>query len=435
MANGILGLGQGQAATLNSDLIEKLKAADKKATVDPLEEKLEKITSEKEVISNIGTKVDDLLNAVKIFSLNQTTSVNAFNQKSASVTGDGVVFDAPDLTALKTGSLSVKVEQLAQKDAWQTDVINDAKSDKVNLGEIVINGTTIDTTDLTYEEFAKEINKIDGVQASLVDTSDGKFRLSIKSTDTGEANKISFTGGDGLGLTNVLVAQDMKMKVDGVDYSSSSNTVMVDGLKITAAKTGAESTINIEEDSSSLAKQMQDFVDAYNALRAEIENEVYSSESSVQDKSTLKDMLSQIKNHLFGSGNSEVSMFSFGFSFNEKSGDIVFNSNEFEQAIKGGTKELEALFSGVAEKKGIATLIDETISVSGVKKGLIDYELNMLSREETLKKEKETAETTLDNKYSMMAQQFASYGVIINQMEASFSSLKLLIQQSIASSN
>ena len=47
-----------------------------------------------------------------------------------------------------------------------------------------------------------------------------------------------------------------------------------------------------------------------------------------------------------------------------------------------------------------------------------------------LKKDKEAAETTLDNKYSVMAQQFASYGVMINQMESSFSGLKMLIQQS-----
>ena len=53
--------------------------------------------------------------------------------------------------------------------------------------------------------------------------------------------------------------------------------------------------------------------------------------------------------------------------------------------------------------------------------------------EETMKKEKDTAETALDNRYAAMAQQFATYGVIINQMEASFSGLKMMIQQSIAS--
>ncbi|WP_418184908.1 flagellar filament capping protein FliD [Aliarcobacter vitoriensis] len=454
MANGILGLGSGQAASLNSDLIEKLKAADRKATIEPLEKKLENFTSEKEVISKISTKVDVLLNAVSLFSLNQSSGVNSFNQKSANVMGDGVVFDSDDLSSLKIGSLSVKVEQLAQKDAWQTDIVSGSKSDLVNQGKITINGKEIDTDGKSYTDLVKEINNIDGVQASLVDSSSGGFRLSLKSTETGLGNKIDFNSkdvsGNNLGISdgakglfeadstneetlkkyNVLKAQDMQMKVDGVDYSNSTNTVTIDGLKITATKTGGESTINIDNDTTTLSKQMQDFANAYNDLRTEIENEIYSSESSIYDKSALRDMLSQIKNNLFGTGNSDKSLFSFGFSFDEKSGNLNFSTKDFEASIKNGTKDLEDLFAGVPEKKGIATLLDETISISGVKKGLIDYELSMLSREESMKKDKELAETTLDNKYSIMAQQFASYGVIINQMEASFSSLKMLIAQS-----
>ncbi len=46
MAEGILGLGQGQAASLNSDMLEKFKAVDRKATVEPIEKKLEKFESE-----------------------------------------------------------------------------------------------------------------------------------------------------------------------------------------------------------------------------------------------------------------------------------------------------------------------------------------------------------------------------------------------------
>ena len=52
----------------------------------------------------------------------------------------------------------------------------------------------IDTTGKTYSEIVTEINKISGVQASLVEDSTGKFRLSIKSTETGSANKITIGG-------------------------------------------------------------------------------------------------------------------------------------------------------------------------------------------------------------------------------------------------
>ena len=446
MAEGILGLGQGQAASLNSDMLEKLKAVDRKATVEPIEKKLEKFESEKKVISDVTTKVNELFDAVKVFSLNQSTGTNAFQQKSANVSGDGVVFDSDDLSALKTGSLRVEVKELAQKDVWQSKQFIDANGDaiskdsKVDKGilDIKLGGGTsipIDTTGKTYSELVTEINKIDGVQASLVEDSTGKFRLSIKSTETGSANKITIAGAASthFEFDNVLKAQDMQLKADGVDYSSSSNTITIDGLKITATKKGGDSTINIENDTTTLSAQMKNFADKFNELRATIENEIYSADASVDNKGALRDMLATIKNELFGTGSGDKSIFSFGFSLDEKSGDILFNKKDFEASIKNGTADLEALFAGTADKKGIATSMDELISTNGVTKSLLDYEINMLEREERLKKDKETAETTLDNKYSLMAQQFASYGVMINQMESSFSGLKMLILQSQAS--
>ena len=552
MAEGILGLGQGQAASLNSDMLEKLKAVDRKATVEPIEKKLEKFESEKKVISDVTTKVNELFDAVKVFSLNQSTGTNAFQQKSANVSGDGVVFDSDDLSALKTGSMRVQVQKLAQKDVWQSNPISGSKTDTVNAGIITINGTNIDTSTMSYTKLTEEINKISGVQASLVDSSDGKFRLAIKSTETGTANKINFdsssgkisdgaaklfgniaqkdewqsnpisgsktdtvnagiitingtnidtstmsytklteeinkisgvqaslvdssdgtfrlsvksteTGtankinfntkdisgndlgvssgaaklfGDGSALSdslNVLKAQDMELTADRVNYSSSSNTVTIDGLKITATKETGDSTINIENDTTTLSAQMKNFADKFNELRATIENEIYSADASVDNKGALRDMLATIKNELFGTGSGDKSIFSFGFSLDEKSGDILFNQKDFEASIKNGTADLEALFAGTADKKGIATSMDELISTNGVTKSLLDYEINMLEREERLKKDKEAAETTLDNKYSQMAQQFATYGVMINQMESSFSGLKMLILQSQAS--
>ncbi|MGJ0336797.1 flagellar filament capping protein FliD [Aliarcobacter cryaerophilus] len=446
MAEGILGLGQGQAASLNSDMLEKLKAVDRKATVEPIEKKLEKFESEKKVISDVTTKVNELFDAVKVFSLNQSTGANAFQQKSANVSGDGVVFDSDDLSALKTGSLRVEVKELAQKDVWQSKQFIDANGDaiskdsKVDKGilDIKLGGGTsipIDTTGKTYSELVTEINKIDGVQASLVEDSTGKFRLSIKSTETGSANKITIEGAASthFGFANVLKAQDMELTADGVNYSSSSNTVTIDGLKITATKKTGDSTINIENDTTTLSDQMKNFADKFNELRATIENEIYSADASVDNKGALRDMLATVKNELFGTGSGKQSIFDFGFSLDEKSGDIIFNKKDFEASIKNGTADLEALFAGTPDKKGIATSMDEAISISGVTKNLLDYEINMLEREERLKKDKETAETTLDNKYSLMAQQFASYGVMINQMESSFSGLKMLILQSQAS--
>ncbi|MDK2090115.1 flagellar filament capping protein FliD [Aliarcobacter butzleri] len=450
---GVLGLGSSGSTSLNEALIEKLKEADKASSVTPLEKKLEKFTTEKEVVANIQTKVSELLSAVKVFSLNQTTGANAFQQKSADVTGDGVSFDSDDLSALKSGSLSVKVEQLARKDVWQSNQFDGktvTKDSLVNKGTLEINGTPIDTNNKSYSDLVSEINKIDGVQASIVEDSTGKFRISIKSTETGEANKIDFTDSNtdnisqaavslfGVGTANeseynVLKAQDMIMKVDGVDYSGSSNTITIDGLKITATKSTGESTINIEEDNSNLKTQMQAFVTAYNTLNTLISGEVYSTDSSLGDKASIRNVMSQLKEQLFGTGSGDKTIFSYGFSFDSSNGNLVLSSTEFENAIKNDKEGLQNLFVGVAEKKGIATALDELISNSGINKSLIDYESNMLSRQTKLTEQKDAAQEALDTKYKLMSQQFAAYTTIITQMENSFSGLKMLIQQSTAS--
>lgn len=316
--------------------------------------------------------------------------------------GDGVIFDAEDINSLKNGSMNVKVEQLAQKDVWQSGLFDGTTTTKdslVNQGDLTINGTTIDTNGKSYSDLVKEINKIDGVDASLVENSSGGFRISIKSSETGSVNSINLSGSaanelfkvnetdpEVLKNYHVLEAKDMQMKVDGVDYSNSTNTMTIDGLKITATKEGGNSTIEISNYNTDLPKQMQEFANKYNEFKSAIENELYSSESSVYDKSSLRNMLETVKQELFGSGNSGSSMFSFGFTLDSKSGDLLFNQKEFEASIKDGTEELEKLFTGAAEAKGIATKLDEAITINGVKKGLIDYELNMMSREETLKK-------------------------------------------------
>ncbi|WP_151951591.1 flagellar filament capping protein FliD [Aliarcobacter butzleri] len=439
---GVLGLGSSGSTSLNEALIEKLKEADKASSVTPLEKKLEKFTTEKEVVANIQTKVNELLSAVKVFSLNQTTGANAFQQKSANVTGDGVVFDSDDLSALKSGTLSVKVERLAQKDVWQSKQFD---NDKLNtpltgLGNLTLKlgDKTFDpikTEGKTYKEIISAINKLDGIQASLVEDSTGKFRISIKSSETGAKNKIEFggTASSHFGFTNVLPAQDMKMKVDGVDYSGSSNTITIDGLKITATKLTGESTINIEDDNSNIKTQMQAFVTAYNTLNTLISGEVYSTDSSLGDKASIRNVMSQLKEQLFGTGNGDKTIFSYGFSFDSSNGNLVLSSTEFDNAIKNDKEGLQNLFVGVAQKKGIATSLDELISNSGINKDLIDYESNMLSRETKLTEQKDAAQEALDAKYKLMAQQFAAYTTIITQMENSFSGLKMLIQQSTAS--
>ena len=96
---------------------------------------------------------------------------------------------------------------------------------------------------------------------------------------------------------------------------------------------------------------------------------------------------------------------------------------------------LKDLFLGSAEKKGLGTVLKETLDNMTFTGGLLDtYDKNISTRETNLNSEKEKAEKALNAKYEQLSLQFAAYGSLINQMESSFSGLKMIIQQSTSSS-
>ena len=434
--SGILGLGSGQAAALNNDLIEKLKVVDTKAFINPIEIKIDKIPLEQKEISDITNKINELLSTIKNFSLNQSSGINAFDSKEADISGDSVKFDVENIQNIKNGNTIIEVKGLAQKDVWQTNKFAN-ENNLMNTGIISVSiGTTIkeiDTTNMSYKDFSTKLNEL-GVNSSI-EKSGNEYRMVIKSKDTGLENKISFNGElNTLGLNdeanNVLKAKNLELKVDGIEYSNSTNNIVVDGLKITAIKEG-NSIIDIKEDKTTLTALMKEFQTKFNEVNELLEKGIYDKSSNIENKSLLRDISNNLKNTLFGHGNTtDQSIFNIGFSLNEKNGNLIFNEKEFEKAINENKSSIKDLFVGVPEKKGIATELDELISNSGITKQLLDYDLTILTKQDKLNKEKEEALKTIENKYQLMATQFAAYGNIINQMEASFSGFKMLIESS-----
>lgn len=267
----------------------------------------------------------------------------------------------------------------------------------------------------------------------------------IKSENSGVDNALTISGaasqalgyttdGTAIDATNhILEAKNMKAKVDGVEYNVSSNTITVDGLKMTANKEGI-SSINIDQDNSQIETQMNSFISKYNELVSMIDGEVFGSDSKIDDKSAIRDIVNQVKSKLFGSyGTSgDKSIFNYGIEI-DKTGMLSLNSKKFTDAVENDFSGLKDLFIGVAEKKGLGTTLKETLDNMSFSGGVLDtYTSNMTTRETRLNEEKEKAQKLLDSKYSQLALQFSAYGSIINQMEASFSGLKMLIEQSVS---
>lgn len=449
MAEGVLGLGSGGSG-LNQELIDKLKVAETKSRVAPIEANIENITKEKEILVNVNTKVTELLDSIKPFDLFISGGTTAFDQKVATTSGESVVFDAVNVANLNKGVTTVDITQLSQKDVYQSNTVTSA--DKDTLGDIgtlsiTVDGTAHDfnTADYTtYDELKTAIDATTGINASFDKVGTDSYRLILKSEETGAANALSITGtasqalgfttdGTAVNTTNhILTAQNMNATIDGVDYDVSSNVIEVDGLKITANKLG-ESSISISDDNSLITTQIQNFITKYNELVTLVDSEVYNADSSVSDKSSLRNVLDQLKDKLFGEygSSSDKSVFNYGFEL-DKSGKISLDTEKFNDAVENNIEDLKEMLVGSAEKEGLGTQLKAVIDEMSFSDGILSiYEDNVTKREETLTKEKEKAEETLNNKYKELSLQFASYGAIINSFESSFSGLKMIMEQSV----
>jgi len=442
MAEGILGLGSSGASSLNQELIDKLKNAERKATVEPIETSIEDIATEKEIFETIDAKVNELLDAVKVFDLFVTGGSTAFDQKSATASGSSVTFDAPNVSALNTGITTVNITSLAQKDVYQSNLITEAAKDTgiTGMGDLIINSETFTTEGKTYEELADEINASDNINASVEQVGTDSFRLVLKSNESGVENALAISGNavDDLGLdiitNHTLTAQNMEATVDGVAYSVSTNSLEVDAIKITATEIGT-SSINITKDNTTIETSMNEFISKYNELVTLIDDEVYSSESVVNDKSGLKDIVSQIKDKLFGSygDDSDKSVFNYGFEL-DSYGVLSLDSTVFNKALDEDPELMKSLFIGSAENRGVGTQLKELIDNMGFTDGVIGlYESSLQTREDTLDDDLSKAIETLDDKYSQLSAQFGSYAALITSFESSFSGLQLMIDQSTAS--
>jgi flagellar hook-associated protein 2 len=468
------------AQSVNGDMINKIRAAEEESIIDPISEKIDNIALETEKIDEIKAKIADFQDIVSYFDLNNDE--NVFNQFLFDTTGDSAVFDATNMSTLEEGTTQVNVSQLAQKDVYQSNVVLEADLESnLNAGTFTIqigseDAIEFDTTGKTLSQIASEINGTEGIAASVEETGTGEYRLAIKSSDPGLDNALMIRGDASISLgysefdtdgvteitnatNHTLSAQNLQANIDGIDYNVSSNSITTQGnLTITALKVdapGEYSSVTVSKDSSAVTVAAEALATQYNELLSLVNEELYSPDSVIGDKDTLRTIVSDIKNMLFLSfgaktpefgdavdeygdtiyahsnvTNNDKNIFSYGFEL-DKSGNLSIDTEIFNKAVDENFDDLKNVFTGVYENKGLGVQIKDYLdTLSGYDGLLTKYEESMGERQTELESEKEDEIERLDSKYGLMAQQFSEYSAIIAQLEASFGGLKMMIEQS-----
>jgi len=439
--SGILGLGSAGSVSLNDELLKKLRGADEKSLINPMERKKKSTEEEANATNKISNKIKELLEGIKKFDLYQTNQ-NIFDSVSALTSGTSANFDADDTSNLTPGIINVNVKTLAKKDVYQSEIISNP-SIKMPTGTITLkigNKQYMFKSGgkKTYEDIVKEMNYKTGIKASLEKVGDSKYRIIVKSAKSGLSNKVTITESgnlkSSLGLStisnHVQKSENFKAKIDGVNYDLSSNrAVLNNGLIITAKNTG-KSSVTLERDNSSIVKAVEKLASLYNELSDMIDKYTKYDEDKgfaiISDSTTLRGIMSTIKNTFYKSYNGK-SIFNYGVTFNS-GGKMEVDTKTLSKALKNNFNDIKGLFLGKPQKEGIGTVLTKYINGLDDHKGLLtingqklDNSLNSIQNE--LKNQRES----LDRKYRNMAQQFATYTKIITQMQNSFNSLKLII--------
>jgi flagellar hook-associated protein 2 len=203
---------------------------------------------------------------------------------------DEAVLTASASKGTTTGNFTVTVSRLAKSDTYASNNFATDISTLTQTGTLVIQKgsddpvtITIDDSNNTLQGIKNAINNADaGFTASIIrDGSAAPYRLVITSDDSGTANALTITNnvnqgaGQALSLTQTIAADDAALQINGVDITSSSNSVSdaIEGVTLQLKASSGTAVVTIERDIDAIVEGVKDLAVKYNDVVAYIKSQ------------------------------------------------------------------------------------------------------------------------------------------------------------------
>jgi flagellar hook-associated protein 2 len=433
---GISALGTG-SSILTQDLLDQLRDADEAAQITPIDYSLadnKDKAAEFDVIDANMTNLYDAIGELKTPSL--------FDERKTSVSGSSVEItadansDLQDFTLDVTQLATKQIEESGSYDDKTSTIASDSGSMTLSVGD---QDFTIDyTADTTLEDLKNSINDVagDAVNATIVQVSDGDYRLFLNSADTGSNQDISFTDDSGNlsgtqltdDLTAVQEGVDAEFTFNGQEITRSSNEVddLITGYDITLKELGT-SEVSVTQNRDNITDKIDSFIEKYNSAMDEIgratKNSTDSSERGIfSSDSTFKAMERDLRNMVDRVGGGVGTLYDYGFDI-DKDGKMSIDKSVFNEKMDENPSNVEAFFSGgdftnadgsVTTVDGAFTEMSDTTYDYTKFNGMLDnYKTYLDENTSSLEESKRKATERLDAKYEAMKQQYAAYDSMI----------------------
>ncbi len=334
---------------------------------------------------------------------------------STSVSDSTVLTAAADSTALG-GSYSLTVTQLAQVQKLVSPAPGQASLSAaigtgaattvtVTLGTISgtpVNGQyasagftpdpaktpvtlSIDSSNNTLAGIRDAINAANaGVTASIINDGSGSpYRLALTSNATGAANsmRLSVSGDAAIGsllgydpsapsqnLNEIQTAQDAKLAVDGVNITSTTNSVAgaIQGVTLNLAKAPTLSpvTVTVQRDTSKLTSALGALVNAYNSANKAIAGATAKGATLQGDWAVLglQRQVRAILGSAQTSGGAYTTLSQLGVGF-QKDGSLALDSAKLSTALSANVGDVSALAAAIGN--AVKNAADDMLGPTG----------------------------------------------------------------------
>lgn len=383
---------------------------------------------------------------------------DSFRSVKSNMSGDAM--SAAVGTKAVAGTYDIEVTQLAQGHSLAT---REGVGDKMAALGTGAGTITITQNDEAYDiaitdgaslaDIRDAINAKDGgVTASIIsDGSTEPYRLVLTSKDTGVgstmtvatagdnvelANLLGYNGDEGTSaMTQTVEPQDAKLTVNDIPISSPSNRVeeAIQGVTLNLDKvTGAETTerLTISQDSASITKNVQDFVDAYNGLQKTMGSLTsYDKKSGVAGQllgdSTMRGVESRLRNvmgdPLDGDGLQRLSDVGIELKLD---GKLEVNSEKLEALVAENPESLNRFFGGNDTQDGFSDILETTVKTMLDEGGLLSNATTGLEKRiEGLGDRYTRTEERIDATVARYRKQFGQMDLLVSQMNSTMSYL------------
>ncbi len=253
---------------------------------------------------------------------------------------------------------------------------------------------TSDQTSLTGMRDA--INGADaGITASIIKVSDGSYRLSLTSNETGSDNAVSsikvtgddtlqgIVGYDASATTNVMTesvaAQNAKLTVNNVEIENSSNTISdaLEGITLNlSSTTTGNQMLTIANDTSKANSAITSWVSAYNTLQDTFAsltkytavdvgtNSQDSSNGALLGDSTLRTIQNQLKGLLTNAASSSTfkTLAQIVVTSDPTTGQLEVDSDKLSSSLTSNMSGVKEMIISDGKTTGIATTVASNLT-------------------------------------------------------------------------